>query len=107
MVESAADRRREWDEDGLAAFAEDAQDAVAVFFAEVGDVQAGGFEDPQTEQSEQADQREVVPVGRLPGGGQQRLQLQVGQPEGRRLGRHAGAADVLGRGVLHSAAPEG
>jgi hypothetical protein len=51
-------------EDGLAAFAEDAEDAVAVFFAEVGDVQAGGFEDPQSEEPEQADQREVVPVRR-------------------------------------------
>jgi hypothetical protein len=42
----AADRRRQRDEDRLAAFAEDPEDAVAVFLAEVGDVQAGGFEDP-------------------------------------------------------------
>jgi len=61
-VEGSSDGGRERDEDGLAAFAEDPDDAVAVFLAEVGDVQAGGFEDPQSEQPEQADQREVVPV---------------------------------------------
>jgi hypothetical protein len=44
-IEGAADGRRERDEDGLAAFAGDAEDAVAVFLAEVADVQAGGFED--------------------------------------------------------------
>ena len=47
LVEGSADRRWEWNEDGLAAFAEDPEDAVAMFFTEVGDVQAGGFEDPQ------------------------------------------------------------
>jgi hypothetical protein len=48
-VEGAADGGRERDEDGLVTFTGDAQDAVAVFFAEVGDVQSGGFEDPQSE----------------------------------------------------------
>ena len=48
-VEAAADRGRKGDEDGLAAFAGDAEDAVAVFLAEVGDVRAGGFENPQAE----------------------------------------------------------
>ena len=62
VVDGAVDRGWERDEDGLAAFAEDAQDAVAVLFAEVGDVEAGGFEDPQAEEAEQADEREVVPV---------------------------------------------
>ena len=81
-VDGAADRGRQRDEDGLVALADDAQDAVAVFFAEVVDVRAGGFEDPQAEQAEQADQREVVPVRRLAGGGEQRFELQVGQPEG-------------------------
>ncbi len=42
------------------AFADDAQDAVAVFFAEVADVEAGRFEDPQAEEAEQADEGEVV-----------------------------------------------
>jgi hypothetical protein len=34
----------------------------AVFFAEVGDVGAGGFEDPQAQQAEHDYQREVIPV---------------------------------------------
>jgi hypothetical protein len=33
-----------------------------MFLAEVGDVDAGGFEDPQAEQAEEADEGEVVPV---------------------------------------------
>ena len=33
---------------------------VAVFFAEVGDVRASGFEDPQAEQAEHGHQREVA-----------------------------------------------
>jgi hypothetical protein len=47
LVDGAADRGWERDKDALAAFAEDPEDAVAVFLAEVGDVQAGGFEDAQ------------------------------------------------------------
>jgi hypothetical protein len=39
------------------------QDTVSVFLAEVGDVSAGGFEDPQAEQPEHGDQGEVVGVG--------------------------------------------
>jgi hypothetical protein len=54
---------------------------VAVFLAEVGDVEACGFEDPQAEQSEETDQGEVVPVRRVPGGGKQSFQLQVRQSE--------------------------
>jgi hypothetical protein len=38
------------------------QDPVAVLFAEVGDVRAGGFEDPQAEQPEHGHQREVIRV---------------------------------------------
>jgi hypothetical protein len=37
------------DQDDLGAFAADAQYPVAVFFAKVGDVGAGGFDDPQVE----------------------------------------------------------
>jgi len=81
-VDRPADRRRQRDEDGLLPLANDAQDAVAVFLTEVGDVEADGFEDPQAEEPEQADQREVVPVRRLPSGGQQRLKQQMGEPEG-------------------------
>jgi hypothetical protein len=36
---------------------------VAVFFPKVGDVQSAGFEDPQAEQPEERDQREVAGVG--------------------------------------------
>jgi hypothetical protein len=54
-----------------------------MFLAEFADVRPGGFEDPQAEQPEQADQGEVIPAGGLPGGGQQRPELEVGQPEGR------------------------
>jgi hypothetical protein len=36
---------------------------VAVLFAEVGDVRAGGFEDPQAQQAEHGDQREVAGAG--------------------------------------------
>lgn len=70
LVESSADGRWKWNEDRLAAFAQDAQNPVAMFFAEVGDVEPGGFEDAQAPQSEQADQGEVVLVLRVPGGGQ-------------------------------------
>ena len=56
-----------------------------MFFADVFDLSAGGFEDPQPQQAEHGDEREVVAVGRFPGGGQQRLELQVGEPEGRRF----------------------
>ena len=53
--------------DDLVALAAHAQDAVAVFLAEVGDVGAAGFEDPQAEQPEHGDQGEVVRVGRRRG----------------------------------------
>jgi hypothetical protein len=36
---------------------------VAVFLAEVGDVGAGGFEDPQAGQAGHGHQREVIPAG--------------------------------------------
>jgi hypothetical protein len=58
-----------------AAFAVHAHDAMAVFLAKVADVGAGDFEDPQPEQTEHGDQSEVVDVGRISGGGQQRLEL--------------------------------
>jgi hypothetical protein len=72
------------------------QHPVAVFLAEVGDIRAGGFEDPQAEQSEHGYQREVARVRGFPGGGEQGLELQVGEPQGRRFGGHRGAAHVLG-----------
>ena len=59
-VDRSPDSGRQRDEDDLAALAVDPQDPVAVFLAEVVDVGAGGFEDPQAEQSEHRDQGEVV-----------------------------------------------
>ncbi len=54
-VDGPADRRRQRDQDDLAAFAADAQDAVAVFLAEVADVRTGGLEDPQAQQAQHGD----------------------------------------------------
>ena len=54
---------------------------MAVLLAEVADVGAGGFEDPQAEQPEQGDQREVTRIRRFPGCGEQGLELQVGEPQ--------------------------
>ena len=73
-----------------------AAEAVAVFLAEVGDVRAGGFEDPQAQQAEHGYQREVAWAGRFPGGGEQGLELQVGEAQGRRFGGYGRAAHVLG-----------
>ena len=43
--------------------------------AEISDVRTAGFEDPQPEQAEHRDQREVVADGRQPRGRQQGLEL--------------------------------
>ena len=81
-VDGPADRWRQRDQDDLGALAAHAQHPVAVLLAEVGDVRAGGLEDPQAQQAEHGHQREVVRVRRFPGGGEQGLELQVGEPEG-------------------------
>ena len=81
-VDGPADRWRQRDQDDLGALAAHAQDPVAVFLAEVGDVRAGGLEDPQAQQAEHGHQREIARVRRLPGGGEQGLELQVGEPQG-------------------------
>ncbi len=73
---------------------------MTVFFAEVGDVGAGRFEDPQPEQAEHGDEGEVRPVRGGPCGTEQGFKLQVGQAEGRGLRGDGGAADVVGRGVF-------
>jgi hypothetical protein len=99
VVDGAVDRpgHRWWsrDEDDLAAFAAHSQDPVAVLRAQVADAGPAGFEDPQFEQAEEGDQGEVVRVGRQPRGGDQGLELQMTEAEGRRLGRHRGPADVV------------
>jgi hypothetical protein len=70
------------DEDDLAAFADDTEDAVAVHLAQIVDVGRAGLEDAQPEEAEHGHQGEVVRVGRLPRGGQQGLELQMRQAEG-------------------------
>jgi hypothetical protein len=87
----------------LVALAVHAQHPVAVLFAEVANVAAGGLEDPQPEQTQHRDQGEVEPIHGLSGRGQHGLELQMSQPEARGLGRHVRAAHVLGRGVLENA----
>ena len=59
-VDGPADCWRQRNQDDLGAFAAHAQHSVAVFLAEVGDVRAGGLEDPQAEQAEHGHQREVA-----------------------------------------------
>jgi hypothetical protein len=54
---------------------------MTMLLAEIGDVRAGGLEDPQAEQAEHCHQREVARVRRFPGGGEQGLELQVGEPQ--------------------------
>jgi hypothetical protein len=59
-----------------------AQHPVAVLLTQAGDVRAGGLEDPQARQAEHGRQREVIPVRRLAGGGEQGPELQAGEPGG-------------------------
>jgi hypothetical protein len=111
LVEGAADGGWEGYEDGLVAFAVDAEDAVAVFLAEVGDVRAGGFEDPQAQEAEHGDECEVVPVGRPTRCGEDGFELQMPQPEGRGVSGHVWPSHVLGRrhhqhGIQHTGAVE-
>jgi hypothetical protein len=99
VVDRAGDRRRQRNQDGLVALTANFQDAVAVHLAEISDVCAAGFEDPQPEQAQHRDQREVVTVCRVPRGRQQGLELQVPEAEGGRVGRHRSPAHVVGRRV--------
>jgi hypothetical protein len=80
-VDGPADRWRQRHQDHLGAFAAHTRYPVAVLLAEIGDVRAGGLEDPQAEQAEHGHQREVARVIRLPGCGEQGLELQVGEPQ--------------------------
>jgi len=56
------------------------QHPVAVFLAEVGDVLTAGFKDPRAEEAHHC---EVAGVGRLTGGDQHGLELQMRQPQHR------------------------
>jgi hypothetical protein len=88
VVDGPADGWWQRDQDDLGSFSAYAQHPVAVLFAKVGDVRAGGLEYPQAEQAEHGHEREVAGMGGLAGGGEQGLELQVSEPEGRRFGRH-------------------
>jgi hypothetical protein len=77
-VNGPADCRGQRDQDDLGALPAHAQHPVAVLLAEVGDVRAGGFEDPQAEQAEHGHQCEIARVRRLAGGVEQGLELQGG-----------------------------
>jgi hypothetical protein len=57
-VDSTTDGRRQRDQNDLGSFAAHPKHAVAVFFPQVGDVGAGGFEDPQSATTE--NRRETV-----------------------------------------------
>jgi hypothetical protein len=61
-VDRAGDGRWHRDENNPVTLPDDADHAVAMFLAQVADVQAGRFKDPQPEGTEQADQRKVVAV---------------------------------------------
>ena len=58
-VDGPADGWRQRDLDHLCALPAHAQHSVAMFFADIGDVGASGFEDPQAQQAEHGHQREV------------------------------------------------
>jgi hypothetical protein len=81
-VDGPPDRWRQWNQDDLGPFAAHTQHAVAVLFAQVGDVGRCGIEDPQAQEAEHSYQGEVAGIGGLPGRGQQGLELEVGESEG-------------------------
>ena len=81
-VDGPANGGRERDQDDLGALTTDAQHPVAVLLAQVGDVRAGGLEDPKAQQAEHGLQREVIWLRSLAGGGEQGLELQVGEAQG-------------------------
>ena len=56
---------------------------MPVFLAQVVDIRAAGFEDPQAEQPQHRDEGEVIRVLGEAAGGEHGLELQVGQPERR------------------------
>src|SRR4051794_1196146 len=80
-VDGSGHCRRKRCQDDLVALAVDAEHAMAVDLAELLDVGAGGFKDAQPEEPEHGDQGEIVGVLGVAGGAEQRLELQVGEPE--------------------------
>jgi hypothetical protein len=80
----------------LVALAAHQQHSVTVLLADVFDVGSGGLEDPQPEEPEHRDQREVAVMGGVAGRGEDGFELQVGQAQGGRLVGDPRAADVVG-----------
>lgn len=102
-IDRSGDGRRQRHEHDLVTLADDPHHAVTVLLAEIAHVEAGGLRDPQSQQSEQAYQLEVVAVRRVAAGGEHRLELKVAQTESRRGRGHARAADELrGRVFQHA-----
>ena len=95
QVDRPGRARRQRDGDHLAALTGDRQGPVPAFQAEVLDVGADGFGDPQPVQGEQGDQR-VLGWRAEPGGDQQGAELVAVQAHGVGLVVHPGAADVRG-----------
>jgi hypothetical protein len=62
LIDSPADSRWQRDQDNLGALTAHTQHPVTVLFAEIGDIRADSFEDPQAEQPEHGHQREVTRV---------------------------------------------
>lgn len=62
-VNGPADCWRQRNQDDFGAFPAHAQHPVAALLAQVGDVRAGGFEDPQAKKAEHGHQREVARIG--------------------------------------------
>jgi hypothetical protein len=62
-VDAPPDGRGQRDQDDFGALAAYAQHPVTVLVAEVGDVRAGGLENPQAQQPEHGHEREVAWVG--------------------------------------------
>jgi hypothetical protein len=99
QVDRPGGPRRQRDGDDLAALAGDRQRPVPAFQAQVLDVGAGWFGDPQPVQREQGDERMLG--GRAePGGDQQGAELVAVQCDGVRLVVDSRPPDVRGRGVL-------
>ena len=81
-VDGPAGRGRQRELDHLGALAAHARHPVAVLVAEVGEVGAGGVEDPRAEQAGQGRRREAAGAGACRAAGEQRLDLPVGEPQG-------------------------
>jgi hypothetical protein len=99
QVDRSGGAGRERYGDDLAALAGDRQGPVSALQAQVLDVGAGGFRDPQPVQREQGDQR-MLERRPEPGGHQQGSQFVAIQGGGMRLIIQAGTPYVCGRGMV-------